>query len=151
VPTSSGRPKPEYQNIQWQISARERIQKLILREWELLKKQQQRFERHDFYQIMRLIQVAYSLWRSAFLTNVPNNRQIILKRAEEFLERILTTNAIGFNDEFSNSHFTVAYYNNNAKYRLERECKYDKKLKNEIEFKNLLEIKKTTILNNEVK
>jgi hypothetical protein len=136
--------KATAKNIQWQIRAREQIQQLMLRLWVLLKENQQFANRQDFYQIVRMAQTAYSLWRAAFLTNVRNNENEILDRSRDFLERILTTNAIGFQDELGRNDFAVVYYNNNAKYRLERECIHDKtgELENEPEFIELLKISK---------
>jgi hypothetical protein len=133
--------KATAKNIRWQIRAREQIQELMLRQWALLNENHHFTSRQDFYQIVRMTQTAFSLWRSAFLTNVRNNENEILQKSKENLERILTTNAIGFSDEFGNRDLTVAYYNNNAKYRLERECDYHPELKNEGEFKELLEIR----------
>jgi len=136
--------KANAKNIRWQIRARKQIQELMLRQWSLLEAENDSIlkNRQYFYQMTRMVQTAFSLWRSAFLTNVESDHAEILKHQREFLERTLTTNAIGFSEEFGRSDFTVAYYNNNAKYRLERECKYDKELKHTSEFQKLLEIGK---------
>ena len=136
--------KANAKNIRWQIRARKQIQQLMLRQWILLESKNDSIlkNRQDFYKITRMVQTAFSLWRSAFLTNVENKHAEILKHQKEFLERTLATNAIGFSEEFGRSDFTVAYYNNNAKYRLERECKYDEELEHTSEFQKLLEIGK---------
>jgi hypothetical protein len=134
--------KASAKDIQWQIGARKQISQLMLRQWNLLKEKQHFTDKQDFYQMARMTQTAFSLWRSAFLTNVRNTEGDILQKSKEFLERILVTNAVGFSDELGNRDLTAAYYNNNAKYRLERECKYHPELKDEAEFKELLEIRK---------
>jgi hypothetical protein len=67
-------------------------------------------------------------WRAAFLTNVGNNPEITFSKSKEFLKRILTHNAIGFSDDFTNRDYTVGYYIANARYRIERMTKYNSSL-----------------------
>jgi hypothetical protein len=129
------------ENIQWQITARKRIQELMLRQYRFLENHPGLPKDQDFYQMVRSVQIAYSLWRSAFLTDVLNDRNLILQKSKEFLGKILINNAIGFQDEFGNRDLTVAYYNNNAKYRLERDSFYDPNLAKEHEFVNLNQIR----------
>jgi hypothetical protein len=67
-----------------------------------------------------MVDVAFSLWRSAFLTNVARDRTKIYLHMKEFLQKVVETNAITFADDYKLCELTVGYYNNNARYRIER-------------------------------
>ena len=63
------------------------------------------------------------------------------KKATSLLDKVLTTNAIGFSDEFKNNDLMGAYYNTNSRYRIERMRKYDRSLGDIPEVAAVLEIK----------
>jgi hypothetical protein len=121
-------PRPPLQKfknqLEWQIDRRAKIQGLLFEMHAFL-------ERHaefpndetdpDYWHAMkRMVAIAFSLWRSAFLTNGSGDRKKIYKNTKDFIYKVLTHNAITFADDHSLSELTISYYNNNARYRLER-------------------------------
>ena len=141
--STSGQPNPKLDNMSWQIRAREKIQTLMLREYKFLSLNQNIPDGDIYYQIVRLVQASYSLWRSAFLTDISSDPVVILQKSKNFLEKILTTNAIGFPDELNNNDLTVAYYNTNARYRIERQYMWDPELLAHSEFQKLKALQRT--------
>jgi hypothetical protein len=79
---------------------------------------------NEWYPMGRMVAAAFSLWRSAFLTDVRRDRETIYKHTMEFTEKVLKTNAITFADDHRMCELTVGYYNSNARYRLERMYHY---------------------------
>jgi hypothetical protein len=79
-----------------------------------------REEDDQWYPMGRMIATAFSLWRSAFLTNVSRSRPQIYAQTKEFVCKVLEQNAITFADDYRMDELTVDYYNSNARYRLER-------------------------------
>jgi hypothetical protein len=83
----------------------------------------------DFwYQMNRMVGIAFSLWRSAFLMDVNSARKEIYDDTLEFIDKVLKHNAISFADDHRLCELTVGYYNSNARYRIERQCVYDEDL-----------------------
>jgi len=91
--STSRQPNTKLDNMSWQIHARERIQTLMLREYKFLSSNQHMPDDDTYYQIIRVVQAGYSLWRSAFLTDISSDPAVILQKSKNFLEKILTTNA----------------------------------------------------------
>jgi hypothetical protein len=135
--------KVKLANINWQINARQRIQKLMLRQYEFLNSYPTMPDDNTYYQIIRMVQASYSLWRSAFLTDVSSDPGVILLKLKNFLEKILTTNTTGFPNELNNNDLAVAYYNTNARYRIERQYMWDPELLLHSEFQKLESLKRT--------
>lgn len=70
-----------------------------------------------------LIGATFSLWRAVFLTRVGDREwNQILAAGQNFMERVIETNAIGFSDEYNDKNRTwaVGYYLNNARFRVEK-------------------------------
>ncbi len=65
----------------------------------------------------QLAGAAFSLWRAVFLTESTDSGELLIT-ARSFLEKVVRTNMIGFNDDISMQAWTSGYYLNNAKYRL---------------------------------
>ena len=64
---------------------------------------------------------AFSLWRAVFLVppkDVGRSNKYTADTAGAFLERVVRTNAIAFNDDLRNREWVSGYYLNNARYRL---------------------------------
>lgn len=64
------------------------------------------------------IAAAFSLWRAVFLADKVRTPHSNHQAQENFLEKVVTTNAINFPDDQRNSAWTVSFYLENAKYRL---------------------------------
>jgi hypothetical protein len=67
-----------------------------------------------------LIGAAFSLWRAVFLADVYRDYVTVQESQKKFLAKVLADNAITFADDKANNHWTVGYYLENAKLRLER-------------------------------
>ncbi|MEY9470861.1 hypothetical protein ABH992_003260 [Bradyrhizobium yuanmingense] len=65
-----------------------------------------------------LIGIAFSLWRSVFLSLPERTSSEIYKHAHDILSILLETNAVGFTQDKLTLQWMAGYYNNNAILRL---------------------------------
>jgi hypothetical protein len=117
-----GRPKFR-EDVEWQIERRLAIQTLLLDMHTFLVNEKGfPYTQNDSHwnAMGRMVAAAFSLWRSAFLTNVDRERPTIYKHTIEFIEKVLEHNSITFADDHRMCELTVDYYNSNARYRMER-------------------------------
>jgi hypothetical protein len=122
---------PEFATqIEWQIDRRARIQRLLFDLLSFLKEHSEFPQEGDnaWYPMTRMVNAAFSLWRSAFLTDVKRERRRIYEHTIEFIEKVLTSNAITFADDHRLCELSVGYYNSNARYRIERMYRYNEDL-----------------------
>jgi hypothetical protein len=108
--------------LEWSIDRRARVQKVLFELYSFLDEYPE-FPRESDDQwkpIVRMVDIGFSLWRSAFLNQVKRERQGIFNHTKEFLQKILEQNTISFADDFRLCELTIGYYNSNARYRLER-------------------------------
>jgi hypothetical protein len=116
------------ERLEWAIGARERSQRLMLA---LYTFGQQRYGSSDSdvsreaWAFSGLSGVAFSLWRAAFLADVPT-RDLpgVLKDVQDLLGTVLATNAITFATEYKLQGWTGGYYLLNAKLRLQAIRRY---------------------------
>lgn len=124
---------------EWQIDRRYRIQNFLYLLYQFLEDHSE-FHRDgddEWHQLLRMVDIAFSLWRSAFLTNVAQSRKAIHDDVKEFVQKLVETNAISFADDYKLCELTVIYYNNNARYRLERMFEHSPKL---VQVPSLIEV-----------
>lgn len=116
--------------LEWQIHRRGLIQRLLFDLLAFLKEHKEFPLEGDnaWYPMTRMVNAAFSLWRSAFLTDVKRERQRIYEHTIEFIEKVLTSNAITFADDHRLCELSIGYYNSNARYRLERMYRYNEDL-----------------------
>lgn len=122
---------PKYPTqLEWQIDRRARVQRLLFELFAFLQEHKEFPLENDniWYPMTRMVNAAFSLWRSAFLTDVKRERQRIYEHTIEFIERVLKTNTITFADDHRLCELSVGYYNSNARYRIERMYKYNEDL-----------------------
>jgi hypothetical protein len=107
---------------QWQVDRRKLIQCLLFDVHSFLEKHPEFWQTADdnWHTMNSIVAIAFSLWQSAFQTDVSGEREEIQNQIKEFIEKVLKHYAITFPDDHGMSEFTVVYYNNNARYRLER-------------------------------
>jgi len=116
--------------IEWQIDRRHLISKLTakLHAFLHLHSEFHREGPNQWHPMVRMVDIAFSLWRSAFLTDVKRERHLIHSHMTEFVRKVIETNAISFADDQRLCELTVGYYNSNARYRLERMLVYNPEL-----------------------
>jgi hypothetical protein len=116
--------------LQWRIDRRALVQALLFDLWSFLDRHSEFWQGpDDFWHMMnRLVAIGFSLWRAAFLTDASGERKEIQSQTKEFIEKVLTHNAITFADDHKMSELTMLYYNNNARYRLERMVRHNPNL-----------------------
>lgn len=116
-------PLPEFDSeLEWQIDRRARIQNLLFDFYSFLERYSE-FPNEDFDCRLRMgwmVDAAFSLWRSAFLTDTARDPRTVYEHTKEFLKKVLEQNAITFADDHRLRGLVVGYYNANAKYRIER-------------------------------
>ncbi len=128
------KPFPDSDMRDWQIDRRYRIHELMNELLKLIEKDhdlpERRGEKADdqWFRMQRMVDTAFSLWRSAFLTTVTNERVMVFKHMKEFLKKVVEQNAITFADDVRLCELTVKYYNANARYRLERSLGHNQAL-----------------------
>jgi hypothetical protein len=69
-----------------------------------------------------LISSAFSLWRAVFLADCSRNLGAIQGAQRKFLHKVVTTNAIGFGDDYANKTWVFGFYMLNAWNRLKTAC-----------------------------
>jgi hypothetical protein len=115
--------------LEWQIDARARIQRLMFDLYVFLDRYSEfpneDSERHDdpelcWTNMAWMVDAAFSLWRSAFLTDAVRDRRVVYEHMKDFMKRLLEVNTITFADDHKMRSLSVGYYNANARYRLER-------------------------------
>lgn len=62
---------------------------------------------------------AFSLWRAVFLAEVDRDWESVSKGQRDFLAKVIADNAISYADDKSTRAWSVAYYLDNAKFRLD--------------------------------
>ena len=103
-------PQLEQQHgLEWLVTARNRVQSLLLRlytHWDTV----------PSFRRQTALAAAFSLWRAVFLlvrdTEQPIDR--VDTAAKKFLERVIRTNAITFNDDLKMKSWSSVYYVENA-------------------------------------
>ena len=117
--------KPDEEHLVWAIDQRAEVQRTLLMLYRFVRDNLP--ERLDFdirYLLDLLIGAAFSLWRAVFLAETFRDIVQIHKSQEAFLEKVITDNAITFADDKANRDWTVEYYLENTKFRLERAISY---------------------------
>jgi len=101
--------------LQWQIDRRAHIERLLFDVHSFLKERSDFWQTADEYwhEMSNIVGAAYSLLRSVSLTELSKEREEIQKQTKEFIEKVI-------HNLSDNSELTTVYYNNNARYRLER-------------------------------
>lgn len=117
---SSDKSKVNVQHLVWAIEQRAKIQRTLLALYEY----GTAFgpESSDPFRLKLfndLVGAAFSLWRAVFLADQSRDFGSVHEKATDFLQRVVTTNAINFGDDKANSAWSVGYYLDNAKLRLE--------------------------------
>ena len=62
---------------------------------------------------------AFSLWRAVFLAEIDRDWESVSKGQRDFLAKVIADNAISYADDKSTRAWSVAYYLDNAKFRLD--------------------------------
>jgi hypothetical protein len=62
---------------------------------------------------------AFSLWRAVFLAEIDRDWESVSKGQRDFLAKVIADNAISYTDDKSTRAWSVAYYLDNAKFRLD--------------------------------
>jgi hypothetical protein len=109
------------ERLNWAIEARARSQRLLLALYTF--GEQRGYGSPDSAEagvFSTLVGVAFSLWRAAFLADVPTRTwPEALRDAQELLSTVLATNAVTFGTEHKLQGWTAGYYLRNAKLRLQ--------------------------------
>jgi hypothetical protein len=79
-----------------------------------------RYANVNEYLLDHLIGAAFSLWRAVFLAETFRTDESIHESQEAFLAKVISDNSISFGDDKINRAWTVGYYLDDAKLRIER-------------------------------
>jgi len=116
--------------LRWQIDRRWRVQRIMLRLYRFLQEYNELPKEHNdqWYPIVRMVGISFSLWRAAFLTDTKGTKAVMYDNMVNYLDKVLKHNSIGFADDYNMSDHTAGYYTANARYRLERMYKFNPEL-----------------------
>ena len=114
--------KSDVEHLRWAVDQRAEIQRTLLALYEYVRKTTSAAGYADpkAYLLDNLIGAAFSLWRAAFLVETFRTDENILRSQETFLAKVISDNSIQFGDDKINRAWTVGYYLDNAKLRIER-------------------------------
>ena len=95
----------QQRGLEWLVAARNKVQFLLFRlyeHWEML----------PSFRRQAALAAAFSLWRAAFLLVKEQDQPIerVDEAAKKFLERVIRTNAISFNDDLKMRYWSSIYY-----------------------------------------
>jgi hypothetical protein len=116
--------------VAWQIDRRYRIQRIMFALHTFLTTEESlHSEQNDaWYPMVRMVGIAFSLWRAAFLTHTTGAKKAVYKNMVDYLDKVIKHNSIAFTDDYNMSDQAAPYYTGNARYRLERMYKFDESL-----------------------
>ncbi len=118
------KPKPDLEHLAWAIDQRAEVQRTLLALYSFVRENSPSWINDNGYVLNYLIGAAFSLWRAVFLADTFRDIYTIHKSQENFLEKLITDNAIAFADDKANRDWTVGYYLENAKLRLSHAAQY---------------------------
>jgi hypothetical protein len=122
---SSDNSNPDVKHLAWAIEQRAEIQRTLLALYEYgTTFGPEGSDRFKLTLFSDLVGAAFSLWRAVFLADQSRDFGEVHEKATDFLRRVVTTNAITFGDDKANSAWSVGYYLDNAKLRLDNARKY---------------------------
>jgi hypothetical protein len=118
--------KPDIEHLRWAVEQRAEIQRTLLALYEYVRKTTPVASYADpkVYLLDNLIGAAFSLWRAAFLAETFRTDESVFRSQELFLAKVISDNSIQFSDDKVNRAWTVGYYLDSAKLRIERASTY---------------------------
>jgi hypothetical protein len=117
--TSQSASLPDLDHLKWSVDCRHEIQRTLLALYGyVVHNKPGHFPTTAV--LDNCIAAAFSLWRAAFLTDMPRTVATVHQSQERFLQKVLTTNAINFSDDAASSAWSFGFYLQNASHRLTR-------------------------------
>lgn len=112
--------KPSLAHLEWLIESRNENNRTALKLLSLFEDypSQIRTSVHSPAS-QKLVAVAFSLWRAAFLSDTTGTRDRRIDNAENFLRKMLADNTIGFSQDIQWREWTVNFYLASAQFNLE--------------------------------
>lgn len=118
--TKANATQPDIKHLAWAIDQRSKIQHTLLALYVMIRERPTHqypswWEEHlnDHF-----LAAAFCLWRAVFLADKSRDLSSVVAAQERFLHQVLSTNAITFPDDRTNSAWTVTFYLENAKLRI---------------------------------
>jgi hypothetical protein len=118
--------KPDIEHLRWAIDQRAEIQRTMLALYEYVRANRTSlgYANPKEYILDHLVGAAFSLWRAVFLAETFRSDETIRESQEGFLAKVISDNSITFGDDKINRAWTVGYYLDDAKLRVERASAY---------------------------
>lgn len=117
---------PSHEHLEWLINSRARNQRSALSlhsltevHFEQIKKSLDNTKKSQI-----LTAICFSLWRAAFLADKTGIRENTLNHVRAFLGKMLTDNAITYQQDRASREWTFNYYVNNARDNLQLLSRY---------------------------
>jgi len=111
--------RPDLNHLNWAVEQRAEIQRTLLALYGYVRYNEPR-QIPTTLLTDHCIAAAFSLWRAVFLADKVRTVFSAHEAQTNFLETVVTTNAINFPDDRRNSAWSVSFYLENAKHRLQQ-------------------------------
>jgi hypothetical protein len=107
--------------LRWLVERRSEVQGLLLELHTFLQMHRGTLDKNELDRAAAelLVGAAFSLWRAVVLFDAHRDIQIVLDDAEDFLDKLLRDNMVDYEREHRMKPWTVGYYLNNARFRLD--------------------------------
>jgi len=118
--------KPDIEHLRWAVDQRAEIQRTLLALYGYVRKNKPSagYANPRDYILDHLVGASFSLWRAVFLAETFRSDESIRDSQEGFLAKVISDNSITFGDDKINRAWTVGYYLDDAKLRIERASAY---------------------------
>jgi hypothetical protein len=114
----------ELEQLTWAIEQRAEIQRTLLALYDILARYPPQSYFMEHHALDNLVGAAFSLWRAVFLSDTSRDYVDVHQDLKQFVRKVITDNAINFSDDLRHRDWTLGYYLDNAKLRLQLTSTY---------------------------
>lgn len=111
-------------HLEWAINSRAENQRHSLALLKLLEEHSDKWKSKRMSRAaQKLVAIAFSLWRAAFLADKTAKREAVFTHAKDFLRQVIEDNTISYLADRKAKEWTFNYYVDNARFSLEELAK----------------------------
>ncbi len=109
------------EHLEWLVKHRSMIQQTLFNMYKFMREHPSKLSDATKTQAFALLAgAAFSLWRAVFLTETSRDWSIVEGNLISFLDSVVSDNAITYQDDKRNRAWSVGYYIDDAKLRIEK-------------------------------
>jgi hypothetical protein len=120
----------DLEHLEWLVHSRSENQRVSIALLKLLIKHREKLEGDLDPRVIatEFVAIAFSLWRAVFLADKIGSEESLLQQATHYLGRIISDNAIGYQQDRSAREWAFNYYITSIHFRLEEMSKIEPKI-----------------------